>query len=246
MTKTLLIDTEVILYRIASALERPIHWYGDLWTLHCSLGEVTEAFDLQIAAISQALGTDNKYFALGDPTRNFRKEICLTYKANRKGVRKPVAFVAALQYVKDNYDTKMFPGLEADDVLGIMATDPSTGDCTVVSIDKDMNTLPVSVFNPMTLEGRKNTKEQAHYAHMLQTLTGDAADGYSGIPGVGPVSAAKILGDTPSSELWSVVVQAYQKKGLSEMFALQQARLAYILQHGDYCTTTNKINLWTP
>ena len=37
--------------------------------------------------------------------------------------------------------------------------------------------------------------EEGRYFHMMQTLTGDTADGYPGCPSVGKVTAEKILKD---------------------------------------------------
>jgi DNA polymerase-1 len=48
------------------------------------------------------------------------------------------------------------------------------------------------------------------------------------------------------SDLWSCIVSAYQKAGLNEKDALQQARCARILRHGEYDFKAKKVILWTP
>ena len=47
-------------------------------------------------------------------------------------------------------------------------------------------------------------------------------------------------------DMWRCIVSAYDKAGLSEKDALQQARCARILRHGDYDFDTQEVNLWTP
>ena len=91
---------------------------------------------------------------------------------------------------------------------------------------------------------------------MVQTLTGDQTDGYKGCPAVGSVTAAKILqkaideGTPWANEedlmrlYWKHVVMAYIKAGLNEEVAIQQARLARILRHGEY--ENGKVQLWNP
>jgi DNA polymerase-1 len=88
------------------------------------------------------------------------------------------------------------------------------------------------------------TEEEADYFHMVQTLTGDATDGYSGCPGVGPVRAEKLIKNM--TDPWTEVVKAYEKAGLSEQDALVQARVARILRASDYDFRRKEVKLWTP
>ena len=48
------------------------------------------------------------------------------------------------------------------------------------------------------------------------------------------------------SDIWPCIVSAYEKAGLNERDALQQARCARILRHGDFNFETQEVNLWTP
>jgi DNA polymerase-1 len=81
---------------------------------------------------------------------------------------------------------------------------------------------------------------------MIQTLTGDTVDGYSGVPKVGAVTANKMLADKdmPVKDMWEIVVKAYEKAGMNEQDALQQARVARILRHGEYDKKTGEVKLW--
>ena len=84
----------------------------------------------------------------------------------------------------------------------------------------------------------KITKKKAKYNHALQTLCGDNVDNFPGVPGIGPVKAAAILN---TKDLWSAIEAAFVKAKLTKEDALLQARLAYILQHGDYNFKSKKI-----
>ncbi len=102
------------------------------------------------------------------------------------------------------------------------------------------------------MKGRSFVVEpnDAHYFFWTQTLTGDTCDGFPGCPGIGPKKAHKIildmLLDVDSRTEWSFIVEAYQKKGLTEADALVQARVARILQHTDYDFVNKKVILWNP
>jgi DNA polymerase-1 len=245
--KILAIDGDIIAYRLAAANETPINWHGDLWTLHSQANEVIEAMAAQIKSLRDHLEADKVVVALTDSV-NFRKELNPLYKNHRKGQRKPVAYTAAIDHLKTAYNALVMPRLEADDVLGIVATSLPWGEVVIASVDKDFKSVPCHFYNTGSSELAEVSEAQANYNFLTQALTGDTADGYPGLPGCGPVMAVKVLPplspqfDTQSA--WACVLEAYKKKGLSEFDALLQARMAYILRKGDYNPTTNKIKLW--
>jgi DNA polymerase-1 len=85
--------------------------------------------------------------------------------------------------------------------------------------------------------------EDANRYHMMQTLTGDATDGYPGCPGVGPKTAEKLLAG-PEDTWWGSVLQAYQKAGCTDDDALMNARMAYILRDENW--QNGEVKLWNP
>jgi DNA polymerase-1 len=178
----------------------------------------------------------------------FRKRILPTYKANRKG-EKPAALGAAREAIESKFKSHSIPGLEADDILGILATtDQYREQAVIVTIDKDLASIPGRHFNPnKPTPIYTATESWADHWWMTQTLTGDSTDGYSGCPGIGLVKAARLL--DPRLELhrlWPVVVKAFADKKLTEDDALVQARVARILRREDYCKETKRIRLWHP
>jgi DNA polymerase-1 len=46
-------------------------------------------------------------------------------------------------------------------------------------------------------------------------------------------------------DLWKIVKGIYKEKGYTQKEALQQARVAHILRHGEYNKKTGKVKLWT-
>ena len=248
--RTLLIDGDILVYRITAANERPIDWGNDLWTLHSDTAECCDTLNSQITEYMEALEADDVILAFS-PAKNFRYRVYPQYKSHRQGKRKPVAYAAARAYARATYKTFERPDLEGDDVLGILATSPVIvkGEKVIVSLDKDLKTIPgliCDMHDPIEL--REVTEEEADYNHMLQTLTGDAADGYPGCPGIGPKTAEKLLAGVGRTyaEMWPIVVEQYAKKGLSEEIALTQARIARICRRDDYDFKRKEVKLWNP
>lgn len=236
-----LIDGDILCYTTAAAVEKPIDWGNDFWTLHSDFQEAKQRIDVDIVEFVETLGGTSFIVCLSD-SQNFRKQIYPDYKSNRVGVRKPVVFHALRDYVIENWDCELWPRLEADDVMGILATS-SKGDSVIVSADKDLRTVPGKVYNPSKpdLGIIEVSAAEADRNHLMQTLTGDRTDGYPGCPGIGPARAEKIVDGG-----WDAVVEAYVKAGLSETVALSQARLARILRKGDYVRKSGLVKLWTP
>lgn len=246
---TALIDGDILLFQITSAAEQPFYWGDDLWTLHSDGSEVRERIDNEINSIKREVGATNVIIALSGAS-NWRKIIMPSYKANRKGTRKPVAYSHAKEYVSDAYECASASNLEADDILGILSTGKKKNNTVIVSADKDLKTIPGLIYNPDKPElGVVNvSKDQADWNHLFQTLTGDAADGYSGCPGIGPKSAERALGEVgrPIGELWQSVLGCFTDAGLPQEEALCQARVARILRHGEYDHEESRVHLWTP
>ena len=57
-----------------------------------------------------------------DPRVNYRKIVDPHYKANRKGLARPLAFQAVVDELYAHHRCVTLPALEADDVMGILHT----------------------------------------------------------------------------------------------------------------------------
>lgn len=246
--KTALIDADTLIYEASLGAEKSIEWHDELWTLHAFLPEAKAHFTDLVDTIKSATGADRLVLALsdGDASRRWRNTVMATYKMNRKKVRRPVVYGPLRDFCHKEYHTFERPTLEGDDVLGILMTHPKLveGDKVCVSIDKDLKTIPGEHYNYGKQERYTVSEVEADYNHMMQTLTGDTTDGYPGCPGVGKVTAARLI--AWEEEMWPKVVAAYKKAGLSEEVALQNARVARILRAQDYNFKTKEVVLWNP
>ena len=158
---------------------------------------------------------------------NFRKLVDPSYKGHRNR-KKPCGYVRVINELTKEFEVQRWPGLEADDAIGIYAT--SNPDCIMVSPDKDLKQIPGTLFNldeTFTID-----KQDGWEWFLIQTLSGDSTDGYSGAPGFGVKTSAKFFAEYGYT--WNSVVRAYESKNLTEEDALRNARLAKILTAYDY------------
>ena len=244
-----LIDGDIVAYRAASVQQETINW-GDgvkSTTVTGTAEEVRrEAVRLTQEWIDMA-GCSEARVALSCPSADgFRRQLLPSYKALRG--EKPVFLPDAKAAIAEAWRTDTVAGLEADDLLGIMMTRIGPKGAAIVSIDKDMLTIPGRHFNPNKDKFPRIVSErEADARWMKQTLMGDPTDGYKGCPGIGEVKASKILGGVALvDELWPKVVAAFAGKKLSIDDAILQARMARILRNEDYDSKTKEVILWHP
>ena len=204
--------------------------------------QAKDTFEATVDGIKDRLKTNDVLCCMSDHAGNFRKQVWPDYKSNRRKSRKPVGYVAFCDWVRETYSTATRPMLEADDVMGIIGSKPGNeGKVTIVSDDKDMKTIPGRLYRPMSDELLEISEADADRYFLTQVLTGDTADGYKGVPGIGPKKAETIIGPRPH---WGAVEKAYIDAGMTRDDALQQARLARILRWSDWHEGEPK--LWTP
>lgn len=240
MKRTLLIDGDIVAYRYSSTVEHEVDWGDDVWSLWSDAKEAKQLILQYLDHLVEATAADDFIFTFSDKD-NFRKTIYPDYKHNRKGKRKPTCYKGIKTWLEAEYESIEMPGLEGDDVMGILATSGQYEETVIVSEDKDMKTIPGLLWRAAEMENI--SEEYADYYHLYQTLVGDATDGYKGCKGIGDKRATDILSKDPT---WEAVVKAYEKAGQTEEEALVQARLARILRASDYNTKTQEPILWTP
>ena len=140
--RTLLVDGDIVCYRIAIAIEEATEWEQDLWTLHADAKKGKELVVNGLEKYLKQLNCKDIVVALSDKD-NFRNKILPAYKSNRKKIRKPIIVKALKEHLSKTYDTLKLPTLEGDDVLGILATSEKYKDNSIIlSSDKDMRTIP--------------------------------------------------------------------------------------------------------
>ncbi|MFI5987623.1 5'-3' exonuclease H3TH domain-containing protein [Streptomyces sp. NPDC051555] len=160
---------------------------------HCAGHEVVVVFDAEDGAAG-------------------RVEADPAYKANRANAdHSPIQALAPLKEMLDLGGVRWleWPGAEGDDVLATISTrEAAAGRAVVVlSGDRDLYGLLaedcIRILNPQAPPGRQFVTAgtvavrygvtAAQWAD-FRALTGDPADNLSGVAGVGPVTAARLLG----------------------------------------------------
>lgn len=256
-----IIDADSVLYAVALSAEacsKGSGEHGDDEWLQVKDGEQCyREIVAKLETLVQAVGASDAIICLS-PTgvSSFRKSLLPTYKENRAGFRRP-ELLKPLQVMlteRRPFGTLSVRGLEADDVCGISATrllGSALRKPVIVSIDKDMQSIPGLLYSWLHKERGvvEITEAEADRAHLYQTLVGDTVDNYTGCPGIGAVKAAKILDELKDASGWSRwawIVAQFKKRGLTEEYALTQARVARILRIEDWDDRAKEIRLWTP
>lgn len=241
--KKMIIDADILLFQSAASVEHEAQWPDGLWTWHAYENEADAALDdmvkgLYLAITEKHPECNEVIMALsGDRSKNFRKLLLPTYKSNRKGSRKPLLYKYLEARMRREYDCAVYDTLEGDDVLGLLAAE----DTILVTIDKDLKTVAGNHYNFNKKEFFTIDADEADYWNMYQALTGDTTDGYAGIPGVGPVAAAKVLEEYDPSQWFDKAYSLALKKGLDEQYVQRQYAVAHILRPGEYDFETGEI-----
>jgi len=246
-TLRLLIDGDILTYKVCWAVQTVVHWDDDILTTATNVSELKAQANTMISEWQAKLGGGDEastIICFSDRANNFRRKIFPDYKLNRKDQKKPLGYNHLETYLKEHYSTKTQPMLEADDVLGILATDGEFDRNIIISIDKDMLTIPCEYYNMDSEVTEIIDEKMADHMFFFQTLTGDAVDNYKGCPGIGPKRATELL--LTKGVKWQTIKDAYAKAGLTEDHALTQARVARILRSKDYNFNKEEINLWNP
>lgn len=220
--RTLLFDGDTIAYIAASAAQ---HSFEDEQGFIMPFANVKEGMALVDNLILGLMRDLNGHFMqvyLSDPESNWRRLLMPDYKGNRKedweGQQRPLLLARLKEYLRTAYEATHWAGLEADDVLGILATSPHDypGDTVVVGKDKDFKTIPGlhhQIGSDKRGAVREVTQESADFFHLLQSFAGDRIDGYPGCPGIGMERALKILADPVILEPEHGVVTRGKRKG---------------------------------
>ena len=237
----LLIDSDFLAYKAAQACEIGIDFGEDVIIAQSQFSEVLKVFHNELNKVTKAMMEDD-FILYFSSTQNFRKKIYPDYKGHRMK-RKPLGYKRLVNYCRENHNFKLIEGLEADDTIGIEATRHADPSNIIVSPDKDMKQIPSVLWN-LTDDVTEITEEEGDRWHLVQSLSGDPTDGYSGCPGIGVKRATELLDKNENQ--WEAVCKAYRDRGLSDDDALLNARLAKILRNENYDHDRNQPILWNP
>ena len=243
---TLLIDADWLVYNSCCAAEEDTRWNEHQHTLHSDVRDCIGIFESRLEVFKNIAEDKHDVVMCFTSYPTFRHEIFPEYKMNRIGKRKPLALKRTIEIIKQEYECVTYPNLEGDDVLGLLATNGQYKNPIIVSVDKDMKTIPCKLIQEDEILHITEKKADRHWFEM--SLAGDSGDNIYGIKGMGMVTASKTLANTPDTRdaLWSKVQETYTKKGYSIADAILNARLTRILREGDYNYSTGEVKLWQP
>jgi 5'-3' exonuclease len=245
---TLLIDADLYCFSTAIALQEENPFDEDAPPLYdADQGQMV--FDSRMRKLMQMFNTHKIVMCFSCNRKvNWRRTLVDSYKMNREGKISPIGLTSLMAYAMDNYKYVLEPKLEADDLLGIFSTNGDYGDTILCSWDKDMLTIPTTIWNSNKEVLKKQSKADALKFFIYQIIVGDSADGYKGIKGAGPKAAMKLITENHNklANIWEPLLELAEKKKHDSEYLLGQARMAHILQHGDYDFDTEAIKLWEP
>jgi len=234
----LLIDCDYIVYKCCAAAETELDFGDDVIVVTSQFSEAYKCVERDLNKIKNEFPFHDEIILFFTSPNNFRKKILPEYKGHRNR-KKPCGFKRVINELSKHYKVIVKPTLEADDSMGIYAT-KWTGNM-IVSPDKDMRQIPGKLYD--FNETVEITPEEGAKWHLIQTLSGDNTDGYSGVPGIGIKRAEQIF--KLKGYTWKAVVETFEDKGMTEQDALTNARLARILTVDDYDSEKQKPILWT-
>ena len=191
-----LVDMDLLVYRCGFAADAEVKRSGydptEAEYLHNCLHMVNTTMEHKV------LGKfSGQYRGFLSGNGNFREQIATIkpYKGNRPDTNKPKYYKEIKKHLVDRWGAEIVHGREADDALGTAqwaAKDLST---ILVTIDKDLDSIPGHHFNWVKDEFYFVPLRDANLFHFYQLLNGDTTDNIPGIKGVGPKTIERIWKD---------------------------------------------------
>jgi DNA polymerase-1 len=237
--KVAILDGDILAYRAAFFVETE------------GIEYLEERLNFDIASWTPP-GVEKIYIALScSRSDNYRRDYWSKYKAHRDiNKHTPEALPEAEQYVRTLGTPLSVPRLEADDLMGMMA---SSGKAIAVTIDKDLRSVPGWHWNPDKEEAPVLVDEAlADRNFYTQWLTGDSTDNVPGIWKLGPKKAATLLDSTPPQNWPALVLATYEQKkdkdgnNYNLDYAISQAICVRILRDGEYNKEDKTIRVYQP
>jgi len=204
-----LIDGDIVAYKAAAIADG----HGP--------DELVTAIKRQVMEWTQAVNGDRPVVFVSEG-RNFRYDVYEPYKSHRKGQKKPPGVDYAKEWMLDKYDQVLSdPDLEADDRMGLYATEETEEVRVIVSTDKDLRQIPAYVFNPdKSVYPDRYSPEEGMQMVFFQWVCGDPVDGYPGIPGMGVKKYQRWLQELGPTSLG--VFDLFESKELTREYCISQ------------------------
>ncbi len=230
----LLVDADYVVYKCCAAAETEIDWGDDVILVTSKFSDAYAAVKRELLKIiNNFLWDVPELILFFSDSVNFRKSIQPSYKGHRNR-KKPCGYKRVINKLKTEYNVVLMPTLEADDALGIYATQ-NQGKCCICSPDKDMRQIPGRLFDMSEMMNVE--KAEGEKWHLVQTLAGDQTDAT-------PVYPVLVLSvQSPSLKRRGILGRLSFKRLLRKIFPkmshwkMQDSRRS--LQHPIMTSTTN-------
>lgn len=141
------------------------------------------------------------------PAKNFRHDMCEEYKANRS--KMPDELIAQIPFIKQSVRDMGLTyleeeGFEADDLIATLTKKSINNDLDVIIVSEDKDILQLVSNNVKVLSSSKDVvfdegQVQEKFGippnkiRDFFALVGDSSDNIKGVPGIGKVTAKKLL-----------------------------------------------------
>lgn len=237
--KTAVIDADSVVYNVCHEALVEERMGKDEWTWSLNEKDALKALGDRANSLRSEAGCSSFLLCFSDSRgRYWRHDVEPSYKGNRVGRRKPLGFEKLVTAAMEMFPSKRVPRFEADDLLGLFATDPDRplGEIVMVSNDKDLLGVPGMLYDYKNVGVVITTsKERADLLWCVRAIAGDVGDGYKGVEGLGEVTAMKELEPRIAKGMkpWDACISVFAEHGYSRADAVRQMMLARVLRHED-------------
>ena len=140
----LLIDADFIVYKSCAAAETEVDFGDDVILVTSNFSDAYSATQRELTKLKNQFGAFSPVILFFSDGKNFRKKIMPEYKGHRNR-KKPCGYKRVINKLKTEFEVIVMPELEADDAMGIYATQYPGN--VVISPDKDMRQIPGKLCN---------------------------------------------------------------------------------------------------
>lgn len=205
-----IIDADTYIYKAALTCKELVEIQDGIYYEAYNINTARKYLRETMEELTIKVGCKEFVMVTGGVGYNFRYHINPNYKANRKKQAKPIMLDKIREMCFAEFPMVYTPCLEADDTCRILLEENK--DNVVVSIDKDLRTFSGKIYDSYHDVMRFITPQQAETNFKRQLLIGDKTDGYDGIPGIGKITADKLLMEGITID---DIAEKYIEKGLS-------------------------------
>lgn len=240
MEYKIVIDADSIVYKACYRHQEPFNMELAYFEFCVEIGKISGAFFAYDSPFEYEAGDKLNVEIVLSPKKSFRNDFYSEYKAKRKrNVIKGIKELKKLIMERISSVATVIPNIEADDIVIRRAYDEKA---VVAAIDKDViNACPTATYNYHTRKWQQpNSQKKIERWYLKQALMGDSTDNIPGAPGIGKVTADKIINDIikeGEEPTFDDIVEYFD----SEI----EARLSMLLVRMDMWDG-EKVNYWRP